>query len=182
MFTFLHGYSPDTWEGMLKNGLVGKNDGIRFCQNRRIDPSMKFNSLARKGGELYEIIRERNCPLYIDRLQGGTVIDEYTYDSALIDEYKNLLGDKFYGMQMHEWLSNYHNDIHRKLGDLPADRWTEENIRKTIYKQFDLPYLFLESMTLQEMAAFGKPEDLKQFYRNMTVNNMGSFFIQTKFP
>jgi len=157
MFVFFHGYSPDTWDKMLATGLVGDNDGIRFQQSLDLPEELKFNALAKKDDKLYNIVKERNCPFYIDRLQGGCYIENYPYDEALLDEYRNLLGDKFYGFQMHEWLSNYRSDANRKLAELSADEWTEENIKKVIFEKFPFKNLFLECMTLEEMAAAGKP-------------------------
>lgn len=169
MLVFFHGYSPDTWDAMVRSGLVGDNDGIRFQQSIRLDEEMKFNRLARKGGALYNIIKERNCPFYVDRLQGGDYIQDYVYDKELIDEYSRLLGDKFYGFQMHEWLSNYRGDAIKKLGELSADEWTKENIQRIIFEKFPFKYLFLECMTLEEFAAAGKPLTAEQFYNNMTA-------------
>ena len=122
MFVFFHGYSPDTWDAMLRSGLVGDGDGIRFQQSIRLDEEMKFNRLARKGGKLYGIIKERGCPFYVDRLQGGDYIQDYVYDKELLDEYRRLLGDKFFGFQMHEWLSNYNSDANKKLKELLTKR------------------------------------------------------------
>ena len=135
MFTFLHGYSPDTWDAMVRTGLVRKNDGIRYCQSIDIDESLKFNNLAKKGGEFYNIIKERNCPLYIDRLQGGCYIEEYDYDENLLGAYREMLGDNFWGFQMHEWLSNYFSDINWKLSELSAEEWTAENIEKILFEK-----------------------------------------------
>ena len=169
MFVFFHGYSPDTWDKMLRTGLVGDNDGIRFQQSLDLPSELKFNNLAKKGGELYNIVKERNCPFYIDRLQGGCYIENYPYDTSLLDEYRNLLGDKFYGFQMHEWLSNYRGDANKKLSELSSDEWTEENIKRVIFEKFPFKNLFLECMTLEEMAASGKPLTAEQFYNNMTA-------------
>ena len=38
MFRFIHGYLPGVWEAQVKAGLVGENDGIRFCQNLMLKP------------------------------------------------------------------------------------------------------------------------------------------------
>ena len=168
MFRFLHGYLPKYWDAQVKAGLVGENDGIRFCQNIKLRDEMKFNRLAAKGGELYNILSERKCPFYIDRLQGGTYIDEYPYDEELLNEYREMLGDNFFGFQMHEWMSNYRGDVFRKLADLGEDDWTKEGIEAHIYKKYPFPYLFLESMTSEEMAESKKPKNVAEFYENIT--------------
>ena len=168
MFYFLHGYSPDTWDAQMKAGLIRENAGIRFCQSLEIDENLKFNRLARKDGDLYHLVKEKRCPLYIDRLQGGCYIEDYAYDRELLEEYKALLGDNFWGFQMHEWLSNYRGDLQYKLEEIPANEWTAENIKKVIYEKFPGKHLFLEAMTLEEFAASGKPTNFNEFFRNMT--------------
>ena len=127
---------------------------------------MKFNSLAKKDGTLYNIIKERKCPVYIDRLQGGSHIDEYEYDEDLLSTYREMLGENFWGFQMHEWLSNYKGDL-SKLTELDKNKWTKENIEKLIFKKFPTPCLFLECMTAEEMAQAGKPENVQDFCKNM---------------
>ena len=169
MFTFLHGYSPDTWDAMVRTGLVRKNDGIRYCQSIDIDESLKFNNLAKKGGAFYNLIKERNCPLYIDRLQGGCYIEEYDYDENLLGAYREMLGDNFWGFQMHEWLSNYFSDINWKLSELSAEEWTAENIEKILFEKWPGPHIFLESMNLNEIVSYGKPATEAQLYNNMTA-------------
>lgn len=168
LFVFIHGYLPKVWEAQVQAGIVGENDGVRFCQNLLLKDSMKFNELAAIGSELYNIIADRKCVFYIDRLQGGCYIEEYPYDEKLLDEYKRILGDKFWGFQMHEWMSNYRSDAFKKLGDLPSEQWTEEGIKDYIYKKYPYPCLFLEAMTAKEMADGGKPETLQIFYKNIT--------------
>ena len=167
MLKFMHGYVAETWDAQVNSGLVRDCDGVRFCQTTRLGSEKKFNELAAKDSTLYNIIKERNCPFYVDRLQGGTYISDYRYDQKLIEEYKRMLGDKFWGFQMHEWLSNYSSDL-RKLEDLPEESWTVEGITAHIKKAFPYPYLFLESMTAEEMAHYGKPKSFWDYYSFMT--------------
>ncbi len=160
---------PKVWEAQVKAGIVGDNDGIRFVQAIHVEEDRKFNKLAAKGGELYNILAERKCPFYIDRLQGGGYIDEYRYDENLLDEYKKMLGDKFWGFQMHEWISNYRSDILDRLTELPPEEWTKEKIVDFVRKKYpSSKYLYLEAMTAQEFADSGKPKTLADFYRNIT--------------
>lgn len=161
-------YSPDTWEGYVKNGLVRENTGVRLCQCLHINEDLMFNKLAKKDGALYNLLKEKKYPFYVDRLQGGDYIQDYSYDKELLDEYRKILGDKFWGFQMHEWMSNYSYDLNVKLGDIPEEEWTEENIEKAIYKMFPGKELYLESMTLSEMVAAGKPKNFDEFYKNIT--------------
>ena len=167
MLTVFHGYVPEVWDAYFKRGLISGNDGIRFCQTTRFDETKKFNVMAAKGSDFYNMVKDLQFPLYIDRLQGGTYIDSYPYDQNLISEYKELLGEKFWGFQMHEWLSNYMSDI-KKLSGLDKKDWNVENITAHIKKAFPYPFLFLESMTAEEMAHYGKPESYEEFYANMT--------------
>ena len=169
MLTFYHCYTEDLWEGYEKNGLLNTPFGIRFPQSLDLPKDQKFNAAAAKGGKLYELVRATKCGFYIDRLQGGCYIENYPYDRALLDEYEKMLGDRFLGFQMHEWLSNYRGEIHKKLADLPADRWTEDGIREEIFRRYPFKNLFLESMTAAEMAELGRPESARALYDNMTT-------------
>ena len=162
MFVYLHCYMPETWEAQIKAGLVRPGDGIRFSQSIDIEENLKFNNLARLDGELYNYIREHKCPLYIDRLQGGCFIEEYPYDMELINEYRTLLGDKFWGFQMHEWVSNFRSDLIKIISN-NCPEWTVKAITETIHRAFPFEHTFLEAMNVEEYAALGgKPENYKQ--------------------
>lgn len=169
MLTYFHCYADDLWPGYEKNGLLRENFGLRFCQNVFLPEELRFNRVAAVGTPLYEYIKKTKCHLYIDRLQGGVIMYDYTYDKDLINEYREMLGEKFHGFQMHEWLSNYRGDVTFKLRDLSAEDWTEENIEAHIRKTYHFTNLFLESMTLAEIAAAGKPVTAQQMYDNMTA-------------
>ena len=168
-FVYFHCYGEDLWRGYEKNGLLRENFGIRCMQSIYLSEDRLFNSILKKGGELYNYIKEKKCFLYVDRLQGGTVIQEYEYDEELIREYREMLGDRFLGFQMHEWLTNYKNDVDLKLAELSEEQWTEENIKRMIFEKYPYPYLFLEAMTAKEHAEAGKPKSWQQFYDNMTA-------------
>ena len=126
-FTFFHTYHTRTWEASVRCGLVAERDGVRLCQSIPNPAELRFNSLATVGGALYEIIKSGGRPFYIDRLQGGTYIDDYVYDQDLLDAYRSMLGDRFLGFQMHEWLSNYRSDL-AKAKEMPEGEWTEEQV------------------------------------------------------
>lgn len=162
MFTYLHCYMPKTWDAQVKAGLVRPGDGIRFSQSLDIDKELKFNNLAAIGGELYNYVRENNCPFYIDRLQGGCFLEEYPYDMDLVNEYRAILGDKFWGFQMHEWGSNICSDLQR-IVSLNCD-WTEESITKKIRSAFPYEHTYLEAMNAEEYASLGGvPENYEKY-------------------
>lgn len=166
-FCFYHPYHPETWQAMIDCGLIQEGDGIRFVQSIFLSDEDSFNRLAAKGSELYRYVEAHRSPFYIDRLQGGTHIEEYPYDMALIEEYRSLLGEKFMGWQMHEWLSNYHSDLNKLEGLTNEEMHDAEAIRSQIFKKYPFPFLFLEAMTAEEMAAYGRPANVGEFRQNM---------------
>lgn len=163
MFRYLHCYMPETWDAQVKAGLIRHQDGIRFCQYLDIEENLKFNNLAAVGGELYNYVLEHRCPFYIDRLQGGGFLEEYPYDMKLVDEYRAMLGDKFWGFQIHEWGSNIRSDFH-KLTSNSCPEWTAEAITETIRRAFPYKHTFLEAMNAEEYAALGGiPKSYKEY-------------------
>ncbi len=164
---FLQGYVPVLWHAYEKRGLLNKDTGIRFCQSIDIDESLKFNNLASKGGKLYELVRELKCPLYIDRLQGGCFFEGYGYDMSLIDEYRNLLGDNFYGFQMHEWMSNFVSDTDRITDCKCPEPWTEEGICRSISKYHHYDHIYTEAMSPAEYARAGHITDIDGYLETM---------------
>lgn len=164
MFTYFHAYHPQVWDAQVKAGLINDHAGIRFCQSKLIDDELKFNTLAAKDGVLHNILMDERLPLYIDRLQGGCYIDEYPYDFNLLFYYRELLGDRFIGFQMHEWASNFYNDI-AKIKSNPQCDWSVEGIEKTIFEKYPFSHLFLESQTAAEFAQTGRIDTAEQFYR-----------------
>lgn len=162
MFTYFHCYLPETWEAQIKAGLVNEHAGIRFSESIDIEERLKFNRLAGKNGTLYNIVRNERMPFYIDRLQGGCYIENYPYDMTLVNEYREMLGDRFYGFQMHEWMSNFRNDF-RKLEENHCPAWTKTAITETIRDAFPFPHVFLESVNAEEMESIGQPDGFASF-------------------
>ena len=164
MLKFFHGYHPDVWDSLVRSGMMTDYDGVRIPQDITIKEYKQFNNVAKIGGHLHNFMLENRCPFYIDRLQGGTFINHYPYDTQLLGGYIDLVGDEnYYGMQMHEWVSNYFSDL-RKIGDLPDDEWTAENIARKVNEKYKTQYLFLESMDEYEMESFGRPESSFEIY------------------
>ena len=124
MLTFIHTYTEDSWQGLVKNGLWRGGDGLKLMHKPDMPPPYDFNHIAAPGGDLYRRLEELRCPFYVDRLQGGIGLPRwYTYDPALVRRLCELLGDGFWGWQIHEWASNYRSDterilaLYRKTGD-----------------------------------------------------------------
>ena len=165
MFVYLHSFMPETWDAQVESGLVRKEDGIKFNESALLEDKYKFNNLAKKGGMLYNILKNENRPFYIDRLQGGCFIEDYPYDEKLLNEYKEMLGDNYWGFQMHEWMSNFLSDLNKCNGN-GIKAWTEEDIIETIKKAYPMSHLFLESMNAKELALNGCPKDADSFIKD----------------
>ena len=163
MFHYLHCYMPETWDAQVREGLVNENGGIRFSQSIDIPEPSKFNNLAKKDGKLYSIVKELRCPFYIDRLQGGCFFEGYDYDMELIAEYRELLGENFWGFQMHEWMSNAVSDIHKLTSNHCPEPWTEQGIRETLLRAFPYAHVFIEAMNEREMAQMGHVTDVEPY-------------------
>ena len=113
---FFHVYREDWVEGLEKNGLLNKDSAFKLQHDFPIPKKNLFNEYAAKGTPLYQLIKENKIPFYVDRLAGGTTFwPGYTFDKALIEEYKNILGDEFLGFQMHESVSNRRNSDWGKI-------------------------------------------------------------------
>ena len=174
MFTFFHGYLPGVWQGYEKRGLIDENAGVRVCQAVSVPEKNQFNSIAAKGGDLWNLQAERRLPMYVDRLQGGTYYVDYPYDPALLAAWRDLLGDDFRGFQMHEWMNNIRADV-RKLERGNCPEWKAEAIEATIRALYRHKWLFLESMSAEELEKAGKPttaEDLLRMAENLLVSRM----------
>ena len=114
MLKFFHGYHPDVWDALVKSGMMTEYDGVRIPQDITIREYKQFNNVAKLGGHLHKFMLEHKCPFYIDRFQGGIPFPyAYDFDKELLEEYKNLLGENFWGFQMHEWASNYRGEMER---------------------------------------------------------------------
>lgn len=156
MFTYFHCYHPDTWDAQIKAGFIDEHAGVRFMQTATLPEELKFNNLAAKGSEFYNMMLRNPMPMYIDRLQGGVVFEDYKYDRSLIEVYREMLGENFMGFQMHEWMNNLASDLGRIsecIGDLP---WTAENITRCVSEKYPMNYLWLEAQTAEEYEKLGK--------------------------
>lgn len=103
---FFHVYNDHHIKGLEKNNLINKKTGFKIQHDFPIPPEIKFNEFAAKGTTLYNRIKEEKIPFYVDRISGGTTWHDYIFDKELIRDYKNILGDWFLGIQLHESGSN----------------------------------------------------------------------------
>lgn len=111
MFTFVHTYAQDVFPALVKSGLWRRGDGLKLMHKPGFEPPHDFNTAAAVGSPLEKLLHELRCPFYIDRLQGGLgYTNVYPYSKALLSHYSELLGDDFWGFQMHEWASNFRSD------------------------------------------------------------------------
>ncbi len=103
---FFHVYNDHHIKGLEKNGLINKETGFKIQHNFSMPDAIKFNEFAAKGTALYNRIKDEKIPFYVDRIAGGTTWHNYAFDRTLIREYKEMLGDWFFGFQLHESGSN----------------------------------------------------------------------------
>lgn len=103
---FFHVYNEQCFEGLVKNGLINRDTGFKIQHCFAVPKERQFNQYAAKETRLYNLIKDGNYPFYVDRIAGGITYFPYSFDRALIDEYRAILGDWFLGFQMHESGSN----------------------------------------------------------------------------
>lgn len=106
---FFHVYNEECFKGLEKNGLLNKDSGFKIQHAFSVPEKRKFNQIAAKGGDLYNLIKEGKIPFYVDRIAGGITWHNYNFDKDLIRTYEELLGDWFLGFQLHESGSNRRN-------------------------------------------------------------------------
>jgi hypothetical protein len=123
-FSFLHTYEATGryWHALEKAGLIRATTGVRLVHSSPWGgESRGFNEVARVGGELHRFIAEHRCPFIVDRVAGGLPYAPYAFDRRLLQAYAGLLGEKFLGGQVHEVISNTHNDWNRLAQAAGAD-------------------------------------------------------------
>ena len=168
MFTFIHTYTPESWEGLIRNGLWRDGDGLKLMHTVGMPEEASFNRVLAPGSQLFRKLEELRCPFYVDRLQGGVGLPRwYRFDPAVIHRLIDLLGEDFWGWQIHEWSSNYRSDIGR-ISDLYRSRGTpvpSPEERRRIWdgiRSGKIP-LFLEALTREEWSGRREPLDRRMF-------------------
>ncbi len=169
MLKFIHTYTEDSFRGIFEKGLWREGDGFKLMHKNYLPEERLFNEIAKVGGVLYERIKELNCPFYIDRFQGGIPFPyEYDYDKNLLDEYKKMLGDKFLGFQMHEWVSNFESENKRVL-EAKKNWIAEHGSLDGFWEHYidvvktDPMALFTEAWSVEEWSKMKHPENINEF-------------------
>ncbi len=169
MFKFIHTYTEDSFPGLFAQGLWREGDGLKLMHKNYLPPHRAFNEIAKVDGLLYRRVRELNCLFYIDRFQGGIPFPyAYDYDPDLLREYRELLGDKFLGFQIHEWVSNFESENKRVLD---AEKvWLEQHGSLEGFWEYyiqavkaDPMALFVEAWSVEEWADMPHPENAEDF-------------------
>lgn len=111
MINFIHTYTEDTIEILLKSGLFRKGHGLKIMHKPDYKAPYDFNNIAKEDGTLHKKLEELSCHFYIDRFQGGIGYTKtYNYDKELLKKYKESNNIKLLGFQFHEWASNFRSD------------------------------------------------------------------------
>jgi hypothetical protein len=165
-FCFIHMYDEQYWKGLEQHNMINTNSGIKINQVYAIPKAQQFNQLAGSSSNLFKMIKEKKITLYIDRLQGGIYYDKYDYDMGLLEKYKVILGDKFLGIQMHEWASNYKNDWKKIKNVMKSIErpWTSGLIHEMIKEiSVDKNYINLSMGSPEEYSKKHPPQNLHDF-------------------
>lgn len=131
---FIHGYDERYLPGLMKRGFWNRHSGLKVVQHFATPEDEKFNVIGAKGAKLHRLVKEASCPFYIDRFQGGTFYSKYDFSKSLLQEYLDLLGEWFIGLQMHEWGGSINGDWSRIRGQLAGvpRPWTESQIHDAV--------------------------------------------------
>lgn len=168
MIKFIHTYTEDTIDILLRSGLFRKSHGLKIMHKPDYTAPYDFNNIAAENGRLHETLSSLACPFYIDRFQGGTGYTKtYHYDKELIDKYKSDNKITFLGFQFHEWASNLRNDIKRITELCQKEGISPEEVHKN--RSFwnkvkdGTIELFLECYTPDEWSEIPLPLTREQF-------------------
>lgn len=167
MFTYMHTYMPENWKGQILRGLIDEHAGVRFCENIELAEDHKFNNLAAVGTSFYHMMKETRMPMYIDRLQGGCFLENYPYNWELVKIYEDMLGDKFWGFQMHEWASNLFGDLKRIRESVGTQEWNVETISREVLKNHPYDYVWMEARPVEEHVKWGDPKNVEEVRANL---------------
>ncbi|MBQ5777283.1 MAG: hypothetical protein IIV97_00550, partial [Oscillospiraceae bacterium] len=160
---FFHVYNDDCYVGLEKNGLLNKDTGFKLQHGTRVPFERKFNDYAAVGSKFYNMIKDGNIPFYVDRICGGTVYHKYDWDKALLNTYREMLGDWFLGVQLHESGSNLVN------AEWPALLRVTNGCKGPYDVEELKEKLFNKTRTLPDgTALYHRSQDSVEYYANKT--------------
>ena len=171
MLTFFHTYTEAAFPALVKSGLWREGDGLKLMHKPDYRPPHDFNAALAPGAPLETLLKELRCPFYVDRLQGGIGYPRrYPYNPAVVSHICDLLGDRFFGFQMHEWASNLRSDEKRirelfaKENAGPADPSAWDRLWDRV-RSGELP-LFLEAYPPEEWRKLTLSTDVTSFLQS----------------
>lgn len=170
MLKFIHVYNERFLKGLEKRGFLNDNMGLKLMHNFPIPENEKFNAAAAAGSKLYNLIKKNKYMFYIDRLQGGTFYHKYSFDRSLINEYSEMLGKDFLGIQIHEMGTVLNLDwfrIKKQMGDTPLP-WSPKQIHDAILKVSACKWcIHLSCGTAEEYSEKTFPETWQDYSKAM---------------
>ncbi|MBE6731907.1 MAG: hypothetical protein E7564_09480 [Ruminococcaceae bacterium] len=175
MFRFIHTYTNESFEGLFKNGLFREGDGLKLMHKNYLPDEKSFNNYASKDSKLFSVLKNLKCPFYIDRFQGGIAFPyAYDYNKELLEEYKNLLGENFWGFQMHEWASNHRGEMERVEEALKEFKENNKGLPESVFWKdkieaikTDVMALFVEAFSVEEWSELKIPKNTDEFISNL---------------
>ena len=167
MFRILHNYNAVYTDALIKAGIVNPNDGFKITQHCLTPKEKCFNEIAKKGGELYDLLKQYKTCFYIDRLHGGTYYSEYDYDYSLVEEYENLTSGEFLGFQVHELALTRLMDWRRiktQMEKMQFKEWNEQNIINAVREvSANKDFLHFSSGSAYEYSRLNMPENWNEY-------------------
>lgn len=172
-FSFLHTYESTGryWKALEQAGLIRKTNGIRLINSPWGGDEYRFNQAARRDGPLFQLIRKMQCPFVIDRVVGGSRYYHYPFDAELAKTYADLLGSNFLGGQVHEPVSNTHNDWNRFIE--ANSKYKQEAVNPEelqAYFSGKNERHWLEYGTLEDYAGRVFPKNETEFWPEIQLN------------
>lgn len=118
---FFHVYNDECFAGLEKNGMINSDTGFKIQHCFAVPKDKTFNIFAAEGSRLFSLIKNGNIPFYVDRIAGGITWYPYDFDKTLIAKYRDMLGDRFLGFQLHESGSNRRRQDWKRLRNVGGD-------------------------------------------------------------
>ena len=164
----IHPWRDSYIKALEKRGIFNRNSGIRVAHTYKIPEGQKFNAVAAKGGTLCELLTHERMPLYVDRIHGGTYYHRYEFDHELMHFYRELLGDEFLGLSIHELGNVRQLDWARIRNNVGHPQpWTEEEVIESVRRvSKDKKFIHLSCGSAAEYVSTQQPHDYESLVRD----------------